>query len=107
MPLPEASAATALGAPLTLRSSSGAAPEYETGSVNLTATSIVRPAPYSPSGVAEATEATRGAIPSTSIALASAPDSEPGEPGAGRVRPASTPVLASTITPGPYRANSS
>ena len=105
MPLPEASAATALGVPLTLRSSSGAGPEYETGSVKETATSIVRPAPYAPPGVAEETPTARGAIPSILIGID--PDSEPGEPGTGRVRSASTPVSASTISPGPYRAYSS
>ena len=95
MPLPEAYAA-ALGAPLTLRSSDGAAPRYDTGSVKATATSIVRPAPYAPSGVAEVTEAARGAIPSILIALD--PDSEPGPPGAGSVRLAALPT-ASTIVP--------
>ena len=105
MPLPEAYAAGAGAAPPALRSSKGAAPRYETGSVKATLTLTIRPAPYAPSGVAEVTEAASGAIPS--ILIEFGPDSEPGEPGTGRVRSASTPVSASTISPGPYRAYSS
>ena len=93
--MPEAYAAGA-GAPLTLRRRTGAAPEYETGSVNATAISIRALTPYSPSGVPEATAETLGAAVSRTIAAE--PDSERGEPGAGRPRPAALPA-ASAILP--------
>ena len=92
--MPEAYAAGAC-APLTLRSRTGAAPEYETGSVNATAISIRSLAPYAPSSVPEVTADTLGA--DVSRTTAAEPDSEPAEPGAGRERMAGLPAASAML----------
>ena len=100
--MPEAYAAV-LAVPLTLRSSEGGVPEYETASLNVTVALTSRFSRYAPSGTPRPTPSTSGAMPSTLIDFAA--DSEPGDPAAGKARSAATPVAASTISPGPYRAN--
>ena len=85
-----------------MRSSPGAAPEYDTGSVKATATSIRSPSPYARLAFGDETRSTTGRTVSTS--MAAEPDRERGEPGGGRVAFAATPVTASVITPGPEMA---
>ena len=92
--MPEAYAAGA-GAPLTLRRRTGAVPEYETGSLNMTAISIGRPSRYAPSGVPEATAETLGADVSTT--MPAEPDSERGVPGSWRVRLAALPAASAML----------
>ena len=101
MPLPDAYVAGRTG-PLTLRSSTGAAPEYATGSSNTTAMSTLLPMPYAPSAEAGATDATDGALASTAMSLR--PPSEFAVPGGGRTRLARRPVAACVIVAPAERA---
>ena len=71
----------ALGLPLALRTSTGAAPEYTAGSLNSAATVITLPAPYVPAGVTARTCASGRAMPRTETLPCAA--SEPGAPGLG------------------------
>ena len=93
VPLPDLYAAV-LWAPLTLRASVGAAPEYEAGSANFTASTISRPSPYTPFGVSASTSAS-GRRPRT--AMPPLAESEPGLPGSGRRHVISSPSLSATL----------
>ena len=103
MPLPDAysaeppvlSASASGGSPPPLPPPPGPPPDSTTASVNSTATRIVSPSPYSPAGLAGYARTARGRTPST--AMPDEPDSEAGEPGSGRTRPAAAP-------PGPLTA---
>ena len=96
MSLPDAYEAVRFEPPMS-STSDGGAPEYTTGSLKPTTTSILYPAGYAPSGRGESTPAT---APDAAVMLTSeVATSDPGDPGTGSARLALLPARSTRLPP--------